>query len=203
MRSIVLLYTKRSHFPVDYLRAEFFTSFVYAYGIFQVYDTSTSWAKMIVLSRLPQVIPVRLRETTLPFIGDTNFFLSWHDYSLLLFSSYIFWSDVRAVDGGSLENYWAERFRGFESLSLRWVWRCGRAVIQRIANPSVPKGLGRFNSCRLRSQQLYCCMFWDCSSAGLEHHPAEVGVARSNRVSLILLFWKDARAVDSGGLENR
>ena len=29
-------------------------------------------------------------------------------------------------------------------------WRCGRAVIQRIANPSVPKGLGRFNSCRLR-----------------------------------------------------
>ena len=26
----------------------------------------------------------------------------------------------------------------------------GRAVIQRIANPSVPKGPGRFNSCRLR-----------------------------------------------------
>ena len=25
---------------------------------------------------------------------------------------------------------------------------------------------------------------WDCSSAGLEHHPAEVRVARSNRVSL-------------------
>ena len=153
MRSIVLLYTKRSHFPVYYLRAEIFTSFVSAYGIFQVYDTSnTSWTKMIVQSRLPQVVPALLSETALPFIGDTNFFLSWHDYSLLLFSSYIFWSDVRAVDGGSLENYWAERFRGFESLSLRWVWRCGRAVIQRIANPSVPKGLGRFNSCRLRSQ---------------------------------------------------
>ena len=65
-------------------------------------------------------------------------------------------------------------------------WRCGRAVIQRIANPSVPKGLGRFNSCRLRyPTTLAGTIFeWDCSSVGLEHHPAEVGVARSNRVSL-------------------
>ena len=38
------------------------------------------------------------------------------------------------------------------SRSVRW--RCGRAVIQRIANPSVPKGPGRFNSCRLRSKHL-------------------------------------------------
>ena len=29
------------------------------------------------------------------------------------------WSDVRAVDGGSLENYWGAILRGFESLSLR------------------------------------------------------------------------------------
>ncbi len=29
-------------------------------------------------------------------------------------------------------------------------WKRGRAVIQRIANPSVPLGLGRFDSCRFR-----------------------------------------------------
>ncbi len=38
-------------------------------------------------------------------------------------------------------------------------WRCGRAVIQRIANPSVPKGLGRFNSCRLRNHTVLADMF--------------------------------------------
>ena len=36
------------------------------------------------------------------------------------------------------------------SVSFDDAWRRGRAVIQRIANPSVPYGLGRFNSCRLR-----------------------------------------------------
>ena len=36
------------------------------------------------------------------------------------------------------------------SVSFDDAWRRGRAVIQRIANPSVPKGLGRFNSCRFR-----------------------------------------------------
>ena len=30
------------------------------------------------------------------------------------------------------------------------IWRRGRAVIQRFAKPSVPKGPGRFNPCRLR-----------------------------------------------------
>ena len=58
-----------------------------------------------------------------------------------------------------LENRRTARYRGFKSLSLRFfmiaLWRCGRAVIQRIANPSVPFGLGRFNSCRLRQQSLF------------------------------------------------
>ena len=39
----------------------------------------------------------------------------------------------------------------FYLLGVRKIkWKRGRAVIQRIANPSVPYGLGRFNSCRFR-----------------------------------------------------
>ena len=33
------------------------------------------------------------------------------------------WRDGRVVDYSSLENYRAERHRGFESLSLRWIIR--------------------------------------------------------------------------------
>ena len=44
------------------------------------------------------------------------------------------------------------------SVSFDDAWRRGRAVIQRIANPSVPKGLGRFNSCRLRIPDSFSCL---------------------------------------------
>ena len=42
------------------------------------------------------------------------------------------------VERGGLENRYTARYRGFKSLSLRIAWKRGRAVIQRIANPSLP-----------------------------------------------------------------
>ena len=38
----------------------------------------------------------------------------------LLNDKKIDWRDGRVVDYSSLENYRTERYRGFESLSLRW-----------------------------------------------------------------------------------
>ncbi len=42
------------------------------------------------------------------------------------------------VERGGLENRCTARYRGFKSLSLRFYWKRGRAVIRRIANPWVP-----------------------------------------------------------------
>ena len=86
------------------------------------------------------------------------------------------------VERGGLENRCTARYRGFKSLSLRFFWKRGRAVIRRIANPWVPIWARQV---RLLSLPFYKLLLErDCSSAGLERHPAEVEVARSNRVSL-------------------
>lgn len=112
---------------------------------------------------LLQVFAERLFEVS---VKKNNFFKNF-DYEYLthtrkkcILIKHQLWSDGRAVEGGGLENRYTAMYRGFESLSLRSfddAWRCGRAVIQRIANPSVPYGLGRFNSCRLRETNASKC----------------------------------------------
>ena len=45
----------------------------------------------------------------------------WCKNTLMIY--YIIWRDGRVVDCGSLENCWAAMLRGFESLSLRWIYK--------------------------------------------------------------------------------
>ena len=60
-------------------------------------------------------------------------------YEISYYSITLIWSDGRVVERGGLENRYTARYRGFKSLSLRInAWKRGRAVLQRIANPSLP-----------------------------------------------------------------